>query len=69
MIMLAESLAPLYQTDPASVRSSPLTIIGSIAEIADELHRRRERWGYSYFVVPGPEAVAFAPVVAALAGS
>jgi probable F420-dependent oxidoreductase, MSMEG_2516 family len=66
---VAESLAPLYQTDAASVRSSPLTIIGSVEEIAEELQRRRERWGYSYFVLPLPEAVAFAPVVAALAGS
>ena len=66
---VAESIAPLFSTDPASVRSSPLTMIGSVAELTDELHARRERWGFSYFVLPGPQALEFAPLVAALAGS
>ena len=31
--------------------------------------RTVEGWGYNYTVVPGPSAAAFAPVVAALAGT
>lgn len=65
---VAAALAPLFDTDAASLRSSPLTMIGSQAELTDELQARRERWGYSYFVIPGPQAVEFAPLVAALAG-
>jgi len=66
---MAESLAPLYETDPDSIRASPLTLIGSLTEIAEALHERRERWGYSYIVLPGAQAHELAPVVEALAGS
>ena len=65
---VAESLAPMYETDAASVRSSPLTLIGSLDEISDVLQERRDRWGYSYIVLPGEQAHELAPVVAALAG-
>ena len=65
---VAESVAPLYETDAASVRSSPLTLIGSLEEIAQMLHERRERWGYSYIVLPGTQARELAPVVEALSG-
>ena len=66
---MAEALAPMYETDAVSVLSSPLTLIGSVAEISERLHERRERWGYSYIVLPGAQAHEFAPVVAALAGT
>jgi alkanesulfonate monooxygenase SsuD/methylene tetrahydromethanopterin reductase-like flavin-dependent oxidoreductase (luciferase family) len=66
---VAESLAPLYDTDAASVRSSPLTLIGSLEEISEALHERRARWGYSYLVLPGAQARELAPVVAALSGT
>jgi len=65
----AESIAPLYETDGASVRSSPLTLIGSLGEITELLQQRREQWGYSYIVLPGAQAHELAPVVAALAGT
>ena len=48
---------------------SPLTLIGSIAECADRLHERRERWGYSYAVIPQANAHDFAPLVRELAGA
>lgn len=65
---MAESLAPLYDTDPDSVRSSPLTLIGSLGEITDMLLARRDRWGYSYIVIPEAQVREFAPVVEALTG-
>jgi probable F420-dependent oxidoreductase len=64
----AEALAPMYDTDAASVLSSPLTLIGSVDQISEMLHERRKQWGYSYIVLPGAQAQEFAPVVAALSG-
>lgn len=48
----------------------PHALIGSPAEIADELQRRRDRFGFSYITVDAAAAAeAFAPVVARLTGS
>jgi probable F420-dependent oxidoreductase len=68
-VAMAEALAPMYETDASSVLSSPLTLIGSVEEISERLNERRERWGYSYIVLPGAQAHELAPVVAALAGT
>jgi probable F420-dependent oxidoreductase len=65
---VAEMLATLYESDAASVLSSPLGLIGSVAEIRERLLERRTRWGYSYVVIPGDKAHDFAPVVADLTG-
>jgi probable F420-dependent oxidoreductase len=65
---IAAALAPMYATDATSVLSSPLTLIGSVDEISEMLSERRNRWGYSYIVLPGAQAREFAPVVAALSG-
>jgi hypothetical protein len=45
----------------------PIVMIGSVNQIVEELHARRERWDMSYFVVMADKADEFAPVVAALA--
>jgi len=66
---LAEALAPGFGTEPDAVLASPLSLIGAPGEIAERLHERRERWGYSYHVIPGEKARDFAPVVASLTGS
>ena len=65
----AEAVAPMYGADPGVVLDSPMTLVGTIEEICDRLVERRERWGYSYTVVPGDMAADLAPVVAALAGT
>jgi probable F420-dependent oxidoreductase len=66
---LAEGIAALFGTDAASLRQSPLALVGSRGEIAEMLAERRERWGYSYHVIPGDKAREFAPVVADLSGT
>jgi len=66
---VADIVGQLFGADPASVVDSPLTLIGSISECAERLAARRERWGYSYTVIPGDKARDFAPLVARLAGS
>jgi probable F420-dependent oxidoreductase len=65
---VAGLVAPMFDVEPNQLLESPLTLIGSPDEISERLHERRERWGYSYHVIPGDQARAFAPVVAALTG-
>lgn len=66
---LAEVLSGVFETAPENVLSSPLTLIGSESEIVDRLQERRERWGYSYTVIPGDRIRDFAPIVARLTGT
>jgi len=66
---VADVIGQLFSADPKSVLESPLTLIGSLAECADRLRERRERWGYSYTVIPADKARDFAPLVTELTGS
>ena len=66
---VADIMGQLFQADPKDVLASPLSLIGSISECADRLRERRERWGYSYAVIPGDKARDFAPLVAELTGT
>jgi probable F420-dependent oxidoreductase len=65
----AQMIAPLFGVSPSIALQSPLTLIGSAGQIADRLSERRERWGYSYHVIPGDKAHDFAPIVATLTGA
>jgi probable F420-dependent oxidoreductase len=47
---------------------SPYVLIGTIDEIVEHLHARRERWDIASYTVFQPFMEAFAPVVAALSG-
>ena len=47
----------------------PAVLIGSVEQLADDLHRRREQLGFSYYVVSDQSAEAAAPLVARLAGA
>ena len=57
-------------TDPAALRAadSLLVLPGDPAAAIEEVLRRREESGFSYFVIGANAADAFAPVVAELAG-
>lgn len=63
-----DQLVARFDAPASEVLDSPIVLVGSAAEVADRLHARRERWGYSYTTVQGPAARSFAPVVAALTG-
>lgn len=65
---VAEAVAALFGTDAEGLRASPLALVGGAGEVADMLHERRDRWGYSYHVIPGDRAHVFAPTVADLTG-
>lgn len=62
------AMAPAFGCTPADARDIPLTLVGSTDELVETLLRRRERWGFTYTVVPDDAMEAFAPVVARLAG-
>jgi probable F420-dependent oxidoreductase len=66
---VADMLAGVFEASPQNVLDSPLTLIGSESEVIERLHERRERWGYSYTVIPGDQLQDFAPVVAQLTGT
>ena len=65
-----EATASMFGQPPEAVADIPLLLIGSPAEIADTLRRRRERWGFSYMILGAAnnDLEAFAPVIAELEG-
>jgi probable F420-dependent oxidoreductase len=51
------------------IEASPFVLVGPPSKLIDDLVARRERWGFSYVIVGQNDLDAFAPVVAALAGT
>jgi probable F420-dependent oxidoreductase len=68
-VAVGERLSTRFSASAEEVLQSPVVLVGTEAEIADRLVERRDRWGYSYFVVQGPSAEKFAPLVARLTGA
>jgi len=66
---VGDRLSPRFSAPAADVLDSPVILVGSEEEIVDRLEARRDRWGYSYFVVQGPWAEQFAPLVGRVTGS
>jgi hypothetical protein len=71
--VIGDAVAPFMappDTDPAALRAAnSLAILpGDPAAAAEEIQRRREEIGFSYFVFGADFAEALAPVVAELAG-
>ncbi len=64
----AIQLAELFNVSPEMLLASPHIWIGSAAQISEDLHRYRERWGFSYFCVQGDAMDATAAIVAEVAG-
>ena len=50
-------------------RESGIALVGTVNQVIETLQRRREEWGVSYIVLGDDTCEAFAPVVAALAGT
>jgi probable F420-dependent oxidoreductase len=50
------------------ILEAPFALIGTVDEMVEALHARRERWGLSYFVTFEPYLEAFAPIVSRLTG-
>jgi probable F420-dependent oxidoreductase len=64
---VAETVADSTGLRVDDVLASPFVLAGSVEEIVERLHERRERWGYSYYTIQQPAAREFAPVLAGLA--
>ncbi|MGD9998282.1 MAG: TIGR03621 family F420-dependent LLM class oxidoreductase [Ilumatobacteraceae bacterium] len=63
-----DRIASALGVDASMVEASPFALVGTPAQMVDDLVARRERWGFSYVIVGADEVEAFAPVVAELAG-
>jgi hypothetical protein len=65
----AEELANRWpQLSAAEILQSPYVLLGTVEQIVEDLQMRRERWGFSYYVIFERDLDTFAPVVARLAG-
>jgi probable F420-dependent oxidoreductase len=64
----AAAIGARWDLGPETILASPLFLVGTAAEIADDLVRRREEFGISYVSVPHVAMESFAPVVARLSG-
>lgn len=62
-------IAGMLGVEPEMVEATPFALVGTPAQIVDDLRARRERWGFSYIIVGAEDIEAFAPVVAELAGT
>ena len=65
---LAEAMAPAFGLTADEALEVPLVLVGTVDELCETLEQRRERYGFSYWVVPDEAMEPFAPVVARLAG-
>lgn len=65
---VAQMMGPSMGLTEEQAYDVPLALIGSVEEIIEQLHERRERWGFNYWVVHDPETEAFAEIVGRLAG-
>ena len=54
---------------PENVLEMPSIFIGSVEQISEQMDERRERFGFSYYIVSDADVETFAPIVARLAGS
>ncbi len=61
-------VAPAFGATAEEAMETPIVLAGSVNEIVETLEMRRERFGFSYWVIHQNEMDDFAPVVAALNG-
>ena len=59
-----EGMAPMFGLSPEQARTIPMVLAGTISDVCDQLHRYRELYGTSYWVIHEGEIDAMAPVVA-----
>ena len=59
-----EGMAPMFGLSPEQARTIPMVLAGTINDVCDQLHRYRELYGTSYWVIHEGEVDAMAPVVA-----
>ncbi len=50
------------------ILATPFLLVGTVEQMADQVLRNRDRYGFTYYTVHGPFMTAFAPVVERLEG-
>ena len=60
---------PVCGTSADEALSSGVALVGTVDEVCDTLHQRREEWGVSYVVLGHDTFEQFGPVVERLAGT
>ena len=65
---LASALAPSMGFEPQDVLEMPNFLIGTVAQIEEDLRARRERYGFSHVILPGESADELSPIVERLTG-
>jgi len=66
---IAAAIGTGFGAESRDILDMPHFLIGTVDELVDDLRTRRERYGFSFVVVPGDAAEAFAPVVERLSGT
>jgi probable F420-dependent oxidoreductase len=66
---LAEMMAGAFGVAPEEALETPVVLAGTLGQMIDDLHARRERWAMSYVVVGVDVMEQFAPAVARLVGT
>ncbi len=66
---MAQAMGPAMGISPEQAYDVPLALVGSVEEICEQLHERRERYGLNYIVIHDAELEPFAQVVDRLAGT
>jgi probable F420-dependent oxidoreductase len=61
----ADAVGARLDVDPEVLLHTPYMLVGTVDEMVEQIHRARERWGFSYYVTRDP--VQTAPIIAALA--
>jgi probable F420-dependent oxidoreductase len=66
---LLQSMAPAFGLSTEEILDVPIALVGTVDEVCETLLRRREEYGFNYWVVHDGDVDAFAPIVARLAGT
>lgn len=66
---VAEMLGTAFGLSVDDALEVPITLVGTVGQIIEQLQRQRDEYGFSYIVVHAPEMEQFAEVVSRLAGT
>jgi alkanesulfonate monooxygenase SsuD/methylene tetrahydromethanopterin reductase-like flavin-dependent oxidoreductase (luciferase family) len=66
---VAAAFSATLGMDPDELLEMPHVLFGTTDQIVEDLLSRRERFGFSFVIIPGDVAEDFAPVVERLAGT
>ncbi len=64
-----EELAPAFGMTSEQASQVPIALAGTVDSIVETIEERKERWGFTYWVIHEDQIEAFAPVVSRLAGA